>query len=100
MSDSQTPPRRKNTDVQCLKCGAFNITDNRICGQCGANLPVIYDDQGQVFRWEDAQGYEGLLHKPEPKGSHPSVNKTGWILRVVILLTAVLFAIYILNRHH
>ncbi|HXL73535.1 MAG TPA: hypothetical protein VN963_07930 [bacterium] len=100
MPDSPVSPRRKNTDVKCLKCGAFNIHENRICGRCGANLPVIYDETGQVFRWEEAQGYEALVKKPEPKGSRTSVNKTRWILRALILIGALLFALYLKNAHH
>jgi hypothetical protein len=100
MPDSHTQPRRRNADVQCLKCGAFNIVDNRICGRCGASLPVVYDEKGQVFRWEEAQGYEALVKKPEPKGFRPSVDKTRWILRAAVLITALLFAFYLMNRHH
>ncbi|SRR5665213_162646 len=100
MPDSQISPSRKNTDIKCLKCGAFNIHDNRICGRCGANLPVIYDEKGQVFRWEDAQGYEALVKKPEPKESLASVGNTRWILRAVILIIALLFAFYLKNNHH
>jgi hypothetical protein len=100
MPDSTISPRRKNNDVKCLKCGAFNIAENRICGHCGANLPVIYDEKGQVFRWEEAQGYEALVKKPEPKSSRTSVNKSRWILRVVILIGALLFAFYFKNKPH
>ena len=99
MPAPQTPPRRKNTDVQCLKCGVFNIPENRICGRCGASLPVVYDSQGRVFHWEEAQGYEALVHLPEPKGRRSSVNQTRWIMRLMILLAAILFALYILRNH-
>ena len=99
MPDSHTPPRRKNTDVQCLKCGVFNIVDNRVCGKCGANLPIVYDEKGQVFRWEEAQGYEALVKKPEPRGPRASVNKTRWILRGMVLFFAVLFALYLMRNH-
>jgi hypothetical protein len=98
MPDFSTSSRRKNHDVECLKCGTFNIPDNRICGRCGANLPVVYDEKGQVFHWEDAQGYEALVHKPEVKGRR-SVNKTRWLLRGLVLLIALLFAVYIMNHH-
>ena len=101
MPDSQTPLRRKNLDVQCLRCGVFNIHDNKICGKCGANLPVIYDEKGQPFNWEDAQGYEALVGKPEPKGiGRRSVGRTRWVLRAIILIIAVLGAIYIINARH
>lgn len=76
MSDLPLKRPPKNTDVKCLKCGAYNITDNRICGHCGANLPVVYDESGQVFRWEEAQGYEALTHKPQARKSGPSVGHT------------------------
>ncbi len=100
MPDPPVSLRRKNTDVKCLKCGAFNIHENRICGRCGANLPVIYDEAGQVFRWEEAQGYEALVKKPEPKENRTSVGKTRWILRALILIIALLFAFYLKNAHH
>jgi len=101
MPDFQTPLRRKNLDVQCLRCGVFNIHDNKICGKCGASLPVIYDEKGQPFNWEDAQGYESLVGKPEPKGvRHRSVGRTRWVLRAIILIIAVLGAIYIINARH
>ncbi|HTA76752.1 MAG TPA: hypothetical protein VK791_06320 [bacterium] len=99
MPESADFPRRKNQDVKCLKCGAFNIHENRICGRCGANLPVIYDEKGQVFRWEEAQGYEALVKKPEPKGPGVSVNNTRWFLRIMILLIALLFAYYMMHSH-
>jgi ribosomal protein L40E len=99
MPESPVSPRRKNNDVKCLKCGAFNIHDNRICGRCGANLPIIYDEQGQVFRLEEAQGYESLVNKPVA-GRRASVGKTRWILRALILVIALLFALYLKNAHH
>ncbi len=99
MPESHIPPRPKNRDIKCLKCGVFNIPDNRICGHCGASLPVVYDVKGEVFHWEEAQGYEALMRKPEARGSRSSVNRIRWIMRILILLTAVLFAIYIMNMH-
>jgi ribosomal protein L40E len=99
MPESPVSSRRKNNDVKCLKCGAFNIHENRICGRCGANLPIIYDEQGQVFRWEEAQGYESLVKKPVA-GPRVSVGKTRWILRALILVIALLFALYLKNAHH
>jgi hypothetical protein len=92
-------PMPKSRDVRCLKCGSYNIPDNRICGKCGASLPVIYDDHGQVFRWEEAQGFEGLMNLPEKGKRGPSVNRTRWLLRGMILLIALLFAFYLLSAH-
>ena len=99
MSEPSLKPQPKNRDVECLKCGARNIPDNRICGRCGANLPVVYDDKGQVFHWEEAQGFEGLMNLPVPGRKGPSVNKTRWLLRGAILLFALLIAFYLLNAH-
>jgi ribosomal protein L40E len=96
MPNPQTSPRRRNADIKCLKCGAFNIPDNRICGRCGANLPLVYDDQGQVFNWAEAQGFEALVHQPTPK-TRASAGKIRWILRALVLLGAVLCAMAIMR---
>ncbi len=42
--DPNTPWR--GGDIQCLRCRSWNIPDNHICGNCGASLPVLYDEEG------------------------------------------------------
>jgi hypothetical protein len=87
----------KNLDVKCLRCGVMNIPENRICGACGANLPVIYDEAGKPFTG-------GALFKqylPPPKnrtGIPAGVNRTRWILRGLIVLLA-LWVAYRLMHH-
>ncbi len=90
-------PTPKNKDVKCFKCGAFNVAENHICGRCGASLPVVYDSEGKVFNWEEAQGFEGLMKMPEPGRKGFSVNRTRWLLRGAILLIAFFIALFIMN---
>jgi ribosomal protein L40E len=88
----------KNTDVECLRCGAMNITENKICGRCGASLPLVYDEEGKVFDWKQDPYYQAV-YKKGGQGRLPRVNQVRWIMRLGVLLTAILIAIYIL-RHH
>jgi hypothetical protein len=97
MAELSLTPTPKSRDVQCLKCGVFNIPDNRVCGRCGASLPVVYDSKGDVFRWEEAMGYEGLMGLPSKDKRRNSVNRTRWILRGLVLLIAIICALFILN---
>ncbi len=55
----------KNLDVKCLRCGAMNIPENKICGRCGASLPLVYDEEGKVFDWKEDPYYQALLKKRE-----------------------------------
>jgi len=98
MSEPILEPRAKSRDIRCLKCGAFNIPDNHICGRCGANLPLVYDEHGQVFHWEEAKGFKAVMKIPAARSKGPSIGKTRWLLRGVVLLIAVLFALYLLTR--
>ena len=36
--------------LKCLECGQENIVDNKVCGYCGANLPLVYDRGGRAVR--------------------------------------------------
>jgi len=36
--------------LECLECGKKNVSDNKICGYCGANLPLVYDRRGRAVR--------------------------------------------------
>ncbi len=91
-------PHLKNLDVKCLRCGAMNIPENRICGACGASLPLIYDEEGKPFMGGDL--FKQYLPPPKsPKGIPPGVNRTRWILRVLILLLALWVAYRLIHPH-
>jgi uncharacterized OB-fold protein len=88
---------KHNQDIECLRCGAFNIPENHVCGRCGASLPLIYTEEGEVFSWtkdphSDAVMNQGAIRRTRSKYS------VGWLLRFSVILFAVLFAIWIL-RH-
>ncbi|MGH7739610.1 MAG: hypothetical protein ACREL1_05635 [bacterium] len=88
------PPRRKNLDVECLRCGAYNLAENKICGQCGANLPLVYDEDGNVARLS-----VGLIPASRGRASTPyriSPWKTAWLLRAGVLLFALAVAGFII----
>jgi hypothetical protein len=88
----------KNLDVKCLRCGVMNIPENKICGRCGANLPLVYDEEGKVFNWTEDPYYKAVFKKTVSQRS-PNPNQVRWLLRFIILLAAFLFALYIM-RHH
>jgi hypothetical protein len=76
----------------------MNIPENRICGACGANLPLIYDEAGKPFVGSDL--YE--QYWPSPKKGlelHSGVNRTRWILRGLILLLALWVAFRLIHPH-
>jgi hypothetical protein len=62
----------RTQDVKCLECGSFNLPENVVCGACGASLPVIFDREGRVFRFETDSPYWNVYRKREEKGSGPS----------------------------
>jgi len=96
---SSQPPREVRTsDVKCLACGAYNIPENKICGACGASLPLIYDKDGKVFHWETDSPYWAALHPSKKKGL-VAPGASAWILRVSVLLLAILFALWLLFRN-
>src|SRR5580698_7887585 len=87
---------RRNNDVECLRCGAMNLPENKICGRCGANLPLIYDEEGNVFQPRDlASPSSG---KPGFRGARFSPSNARWVLRFSIILFAFLLALWIM--HH
>ncbi len=89
----------KNLDVKCLRCGMFNIPENKICGNCGASLPIVYDEEGKPFT--PVQLSEQYFPKPKTKGGVPAgVNRTRWIFRAIILLAALWVAYQVLHLHH
>ncbi len=89
--------RPKSFDVKCLRCGAMNIPDNRICGACGANLPIVYDEEGKPF--SSGELMEQYFPQPKNEGGVPKgVNRTRWILRMIVVLLALWLAYQII--HH
>ena len=87
----------KNLDVKCLRCGAMNIPENHICGRCGANLPLVYDEEGKVFQWE-TDSYLKVMLKRRVKDPAKRPEQIRWLLRFLVLLAAFLVAFYIM-RH-
>ncbi|HVZ81745.1 MAG TPA: hypothetical protein VHE12_13235 [bacterium] len=83
-------------DVKCLRCGATNIPDNRICGRCGANLPLVYDEEGSVVRLEENSFRVTRSAKRSGAAKGPSVNRTRWMLRVLVILFALFTAAWFL----
>jgi hypothetical protein len=96
----ERPSRRpiRTTDVKCLECGALNIPDNHICGACGANLPVIYDQEGRLFHWETDSPYWDALHPEERKKRQGSWALAPLIFRVVLVFIGILFAMWMMAR--
>ena len=96
-----SPPTRypKNLDMKCLRCGAMNLRENKICGHCGANLPLVYDEQGQIFDWKEAVGYEQVMGLKVPRNAR-SPQRSAWLMRVGLILFAILMAVFILHRKH
>ncbi|HUO57154.1 MAG TPA: hypothetical protein VMV05_03160 [bacterium] len=96
MVEPLIPNHPKNTDVECLRCGAMNIPENHICGKCGASLPLVYDEEGKVFSWRDNAHFAELLSQgPQRKMSPMAI---GWLLRLGLILFAILMALVILTR--
>jgi hypothetical protein len=89
-------PKRKNLDVECLRCGAFNVAENKFCGSCGASLPLVFDEDGNVFQQESGLSPGGRAFVPY----RISPQKTGWILRAGVLLFAMAVAFFIIIKGH
>jgi hypothetical protein len=85
-------------DVKCLRCGAMNIPDNKICGRCGANLPLVYDEDGSIVRLQENSFRVLRSDKRSPTSSANSVNRTRWMLRFFVVLFALLIAAWVLSR--
>jgi hypothetical protein len=90
------PPEKhpKTSDIECLKCGAFNIPENHVCGRCGANLPIVYDEEGNIFSWKGHQRWDETRNQ----GARRSTLSMGWIFRFALILFAVFLAFWII-RH-
>jgi hypothetical protein len=96
-------PEHFNPDLKCLRCGAYNIPDNVICGECGANLPVIFGPDGKPrIVTDDAARFSTITGKPHGGGflSDPVTRGEGvrWMLRLFIVLAAIVAALWILSR--
>jgi len=94
----EAPPseKRLNYDLECLRCGGMNIPENHICGRCGANLPLLYDEEGGIRR---------LLPTDRRFGNaRPILNpyertlKVGMWMRLGVILFAIIFALFIFYR--
>ena len=96
----ETPSRiPMNLDVKCLRCGAFNIPENQICGKCGANLPLLYTSEGKVLlRGEDYDLKAVVRKQMKARGPHP--EKVRWLLRFGVIFAALIVALFIMSHHH
>jgi len=88
------PTHPKTTDIECLKCGAFNIPENHVCGRCGANLPIVYDEEGNIFSWRGHKRWDETLSR----NARRSTLSKGWIFRIGLILFALILAFWIF-RH-
>jgi len=96
MDELAPPARSRSSDIKCLRCGAFNIPENHVCGQCGASLPLVYDEEGNVLNLREDPRFQKLLNaRARPKMSPMAM---GWILRFGVIFFALLLAFWML-RH-
>jgi hypothetical protein len=75
----------------------MNIPDNHICGNCGASLPLVYDQDGN-YRLGPHNPDLALRLTRVPVRKTISPQRAGWILRVGIVLFAVAAAFFIMHR--
>ena len=74
----------------------MNIPSNQICGRCGANLPLVYDSEGEVFNPRENPRMEALKEQQARRRSSFAV---GMILRILVILFAIVFAFWVI-RHY
>ena len=87
----------KNYDAKCLRCGVMNIPENRICGSCGASLPLNYDRDGNFMMGpHDPDLSLRLKHGPGPRTISP--GRVSWFLRFGIIFFAVAVAYVLMHR--
>jgi hypothetical protein len=87
----------KSYDAKCLRCGAMNIPENHVCGNCGASLPLVYDRDGNYTlgpRNPEAASRLKLVPLRRPI----SPGQAGWFLRVGIILFAIVVAYILMHR--
>jgi len=90
-------PKRTNADIECLRCGARNILENLICGRCGANLPLVYNDEGNILKWQE-DPYYGSVFKGEKRRKMSQLQK-GLLVRLAIIGLVIAAAVLLLGHH-
>ena len=97
MSEPAKPPREHLTsDVKCMECGVYNIPENKICGACGANLPVIYDREGRLFHWESDSPYWDSLYPEKAQKKQAAWTNAPIILRVLLVFIGLIFMLWLI----
>ena len=86
----------KTSDIRCLRCDAMNVPENHICGRCGANLPLVYDEEGQVVDRRREEHLKQLLEPAIRRRMNPQT--TAWFLRIGVILFALFVAFWIMRR--
>ena len=75
----------------------MNIPDNRVCGNCGASLPLIYDSDGNYMLGPKNPSLALRLTHNQPRRP-VSPGQVGWFLRVGIVVLAII-AVYLILHH-
>ena len=70
--------------------------ENHVCGNCGANLPILYNVEGELLKWQE-DPYYGSVFKSEAK-QKMSPLKRGMLFRLGLIAFAILAALLILGR--
>jgi len=83
-------------DIECLRCGARNIVENLICGYCGANLPILFDADGKILKWQE-DPYYGSVFKSKTAPKMSPLQK-GMMFRLAIVALAILAAVLMLKH--
>jgi hypothetical protein len=76
----------------------MNLPENRICGRCGASLPLVYDGEGNVSGSGRNLRMEAFLNQTAHRRARASPTSIGWILRLGVILFAIFIAFRILHR--
>jgi hypothetical protein len=91
----QPMPEHLNADLKCLQCGAMNIQENRVCGRCGANLPLVYDAEGKPCNiLDDSRRYSTMTGESRRLRG----DSVRWLGRFGVILFALFIAYWILTR--
>ncbi len=73
----------------------MNVADNKVCGRCGASLPLVYDQEGRVMSLRERAFGRELIARRGPS----RVSTVRWFLRFGLVLFA-LYIVYMIFRHH